>query len=650
MAVPFEVVPSPNYPTPDYAAWGKTLGNLGNTYREGQSQRNALANQQMDLDTRRAFQGGVPTLPDGSPNIPEMVKMLAQRGGVTDVMSLMPMWNQQGQTGQVKDVMASLYGGQPGASPASGIPTLPRASAPVNVADYPKPDPTQFPDTPQGHDAYISAYASYDAAQKGLDPTAVAGIADKIAHGEGNNTTGWKSPNLASTVDVKNGQAFSFGDFQENVRDGLGTDARKAGIDPADPKQWQAADRYAIDSMVNGGLGPWKGDAEVNALAQQQRAAGFPPSAGASSTMSPPSARPAAPPTGTQGQPAQSPRDQLRTAMLAQNGEFGQLAPMPGAPSPQGQAAPQQQPLVPQPKNVMGANSAEESIAKIDGAISKLMGNQTPMARAFVNSLEKSREEFVKAISPIRVGDTLVDPRTGKEIYRGEASTERAAKTDAAKAASASSDDQAKDIAEAIKKGEQPPSLVGLSRAGLAGKVRQILAKDNFDYAKAALQYKAAEKQVASLNGPQMTKFAGLAKSVVNTMDEVKALGKELDMSGIPALNSVELAAYIQTQGNTPKGILATNYVEAVNTLKEEFTSLAQGGYAPTESAWKLADQQINGNYGVKQLASSLDEAQRLINLRLAAIPGLSTMGPGAAMPPGNYDYDMATGTFKLRQ
>jgi len=171
-----------------------------------------------------------------------------------------------------------------------------------------------------------------------------------------------------------------------------------------------------------------------------------------------------------------------------------------------------------------------------------------------------------------------------------------------------------------------------------------------------------------------MTKFAGLAKSVVNTMDEVKALGKELDMSGIPALNSVELAAYIQTQGNTPKGILATNYVEAVNTLKEEFTSLAQGGYAPTESAWKLADQQINGNYGVKQLASSLDEAQRLINLRLAAIPGLSTMGPGAAnqympgsgqqqpaappangaqgaaMPPGNYDYDMATGTFKLRQ
>ena len=35
--------------------------------------------------------------------------------------------------------------------------------------------------------------------------------------------------------------------------------ARAAGIDPADPKQWQAADKFAIDQMSKS-LSPWKGD------------------------------------------------------------------------------------------------------------------------------------------------------------------------------------------------------------------------------------------------------------------------------------------------------------------------------------------------------------------------------------------------------
>ena len=42
-----------------------------------------------------------------------------------------------------------------------------------------------------------------------------------------------------------------------------------------------------------------------------------------------------------------------------------------------------------------------------------------------------------------------------------------------------------------------------------------------------------------------------------------------------------------------------------MNTLKEEFANLAQGGYAPTEAAWGLANSQINANYGVDQLKSS---------------------------------------------
>lgn len=184
-------------------------------------------------------------------------------------------------------------------------------------------------------------------------------------------------------------------------------------------------------------------------------------------------------------------------------------------------------------------------------------------------------------------------------------------------------------IAQGIRNGNQPPTLSGLY--GMSGPVRAALEESGFDLNKAQLEYKSAEKQVASLNGPQMVRFVGLAKSVSSTIDEVRELSKELQNSGVPLLNAAKLATYMQTMGNTPQGQLAARYIGAVNTLKEEFANLANGGYAPTEAAWKLANDQINGNYGVKQLGASLDEVQRLIHYRVNAIPGLNTIGPGGA-------------------
>lgn len=190
-------------------------------------------------------------------------------------------------------------------------------------------------------------------------------------------------------------------------------------------------------------------------------------------------------------------------------------------------------------------------------------------------------------------------------------------------------------IADAIISGKQPPITTGLYKQGAA--VRKQLAEKGFDQTSAQLEWQAAQKQVQSLNGPQMTRYAGLAKSVVNTIDEVNGLAKEMDNSGIPLLNAAKIQAYIQTEGNSPNGQLAARYLAGVNTLKEEFANLAQGGYAPTEAAWALAQQQINGNYGVKQLASSLTEVQRLIRYRLQGIPNFQTLGPDA---PNRYKPD----------
>lgn len=200
-------------------------------------------------------------------------------------------------------------------------------------------------------------------------------------------------------------------------------------------------------------------------------------------------------------------------------------------------------------------------------------------------------------------------------------------------AGSSVGNDMVKNLADGIASGQQPP-VVGQGQgtgAKINAAVKSELQRRGFDLTKANLEYEAAHKQVLSLNGPQMVRYKGLTDSVINTINDVNDLSSQLGNSGITGLNAAKLAALTNTAGNTPQGQLATKYLTAVNTLKEEFANLAQGGYAPTEAAWDLANKQINANFGVDQLQSSLKEIQRLLNYRLQAIPNMGSLGPGVA-------------------
>jgi hypothetical protein len=196
----------------------------------------------------------------------------------------------------------------------------------------------------------------------------------------------------------------------------------------------------------------------------------------------------------------------------------------------------------------------------------------------------------------------------------------------------------AQSIADAIESGLQPPITTGLYK--MSAPVRAELSRRGFDLAKAQQQWNASQAFIKTLNSSQMVRFNGLATSVVNTIDEVKQLADQMKLSGIPILNKVKLEALIQTQGNTPSGQLAARYLAAVNTLKEEFANLANGGYAPTEAAWSLANSQINSNYGVDQLTSSLNEVQRLINFRVTAINSQTPNLGGLSSPSGTGNND----------
>ena len=185
--------------------------------------------------------------------------------------------------------------------------------------------------------------------------------------------------------------------------------------------------------------------------------------------------------------------------------------------------------------------------------------------------------------------------------------------------------------ADAIASGRQPPVFTNLGRGAVPAAVKAELERRGLNVSELQNEWQRAQAQIKSVNGSQMTRYTGLYKSVDNTIDEANSLAAQMQLSGVPVANKLELLKYIQTEGNSPNGQLATKYMTTINTLKEEFANLAQGGFAPTEPAWELANQQINGNYGVKQLGASLGEVKRLAGLRYHAIPGMDTVGPDAA-------------------
>ena len=147
------------------------------------------------------------------------------------------------------------YGGLPSDPTSPGGAPSPGAAASGKV-----PDPADYPTTQAGQTAFLRDYAPF-AGGRGLDPNFVL----SVGNAEGLGAISPQNPSGASSVDIdpKTGKPFSFGALQLNVRNGMGAEARAAGIDPADPQQANMANKYALDRMATEGLAPWKGDMAV---------------------------------------------------------------------------------------------------------------------------------------------------------------------------------------------------------------------------------------------------------------------------------------------------------------------------------------------------------------------------------------------------
>ena len=272
-----------------------------------------------------------------------------------------------------------------------------------------------------------------------------------------------------------------------------------------------------------------------------------------------------------------------------------------------------------EPERIKAVENARQDWAKYGRAPKAALDTLPPQLKERVSELLGKQ----KIVNPTEEDIKGVIEQASTEL-RQEAATKNQAVIVRINSGQGSDEDNA-DVADQLVRGNLIPSMLS-KRTGNYNKVlaeadkrSMELTGKHYNAVQAQLNYSGATRFIASMNGQQMVRFRGLADSVVNTIEEVRSLGEQLKQGGVQKWNSAKRNTILQVYGNTEQSDTAARYIGAINTLKEEFANLAQGGYAPTEAAWTLANGQINSDYGVKDLEASLSEVQTLINFRMDA-------------------------------
>lgn len=238
--------------------------------------------------------------------------------------------------------------------------------------------------------------------------------------------------------------------------------------------------------------------------------------------------------------------------------------------------------------------------------------------------------------------------RTDGTTYNVVRGKERAA---GAGGAPGSTQNDPKDIAAAIIRGEQPPDLKGLYRSNAA--VRAELARRGFNLTKAEEDWQATQKYLATLNGSQQTRLRQAVDATKGYLQQVQDIYSQWQKvgaaSGWKDFNKASLATAKHLPGQA--GELATRLEARIADLTSELGTVYKGGNSSTDESLKLAAKNLSGDWNertfngaVGDILESIRYRENSLKLPVAGVsqgnaytpPALNGPAPSVGgLPPG---------------
>jgi len=196
-------------------------------------------------------------------------------------------------------------------------------------------------------------------------------------------------------------------------------------------------------------------------------------------------------------------------------------------------------------------------------------------------------------------------------------------------------------IADAIISGDQPPDLKGMYRYG--PEVRAILAKKGYNLTTASIDWQAAQKHFATLNGAQQTRLRQAVDTAIHSLDVIDDLSAKWKGGRFPLLNRANLALAKNGIYGAEVQSVAQQLEAQISDLTSELGNAYMGGNSPTDHALQLAAKNLSADWSQQVLKDMTNLARTNLQIRQNAIQNIGAIGaspqnPYAPPPPPSSD------------
>lgn len=194
------------------------------------------------------------------------------------------------------------------------------------------------------------------------------------------------------------------------------------------------------------------------------------------------------------------------------------------------------------------------------------------------------------------------------------------------------SDVNPRDIADGIKRGDLPPDISTLGRPASAA-VASLLAKDGFNLSAATTDWKATQKHIQTMNGPQQLRLNQSISALPDLLDSVDALASKWKGGHFPILNRANLAAAKGGLYGEDVATVARQLESQIADVVSDLGNVYMGGNSPTDHALDLAKKSLSGDWSEKVLHDMVTLAKGNVAIRRNSIANTGVAGASADNP-----------------
>ncbi len=232
--------------------------------------------------------------------------------------------------------------------------------------------------------------------------------------------------------------------------------------------------------------------------------------------------------------------------------------------------------------------------------------------QAFQGFLDRAGGDPVKAFAAFETAKKKAQGPSATEIASGERRSE------------------AQQVADAIVRGEQPPTLTGMYRLG--GDVRAELGKKGYNLAQAQLDWDATKRWIGTQNSASQLRLRQAAEFSFESLDLIDQLNNDLSSKmprsdKFPIFNRAALAAAKGGALGPAAQQAATNLESQITDLQSELATVFKGGNSPTDQGLKKAQDLLRSDWTKDQLKAATDLARRNLRVRLNSIRNTGVVG-----------------------